>query len=245
MIAFLVYLTKSGWDPTSGGWHCSALKIPGATIEALRVDGDKVSDEWYVVDLPNELVHWNHGDPPEIAVLSVALTQELTTQGKLLKWATFNPVLAAIVTAAATVIIGIEKTPSPIATPAAPPAAPRAECGSPAATAADSKQVSCYATWRITGSIDQKHAPAGYYTAFLPPRLLVGPDGIFSQQEISVRYDGMRWQFPSITFFPDSKAYQPVVVHLEDPQAAGQQFNYALHEIRLDPILFKKTLPGK
>jgi hypothetical protein len=188
MIAFLVYLTKSGWDPTSGGWHCSALKIPGATIEALRVDGDKVSDEWYVVDLPNELVHWNHGDPPEIAVLSGALTQELTTQGKLLKWATFNPVLAAIVTAAATVIIGIEKTPSPIATPTAPPAAPRAECGSPAATAADSKQASCYATWRITGSIDQKHAPAGYYTAFLPPRLLVGPDGIFSQQEISA-YD--------------------------------------------------------
>src|ERR1022692_2101855 len=105
MTTIMLYLTKSGWNQASGGWHCPALKIPGAKVESLRVAGTKQSDEWYTVDIPNETIRWNRPDPPDDAVLSLSLTKKLTTQDRLVAWATFNPIVAAVIAAGASILV--------------------------------------------------------------------------------------------------------------------------------------------
>jgi hypothetical protein len=246
MTTIMLYLTKSGWNQASGGWHCPALKIPGAKVESLRVAGTKQSDEWYTVDIPNETIRWNRPDPPDDAVLSLSLTKKLTTQERLVAWATFNPIVAAVIAAGASILVGFGTTSHVVPPGPAPAPTPVAECGSPLESKAEHKSTPCYATWRVSGRIDTLHAPKTYYAMFLPPRLAVDTDGVFTKQEFPVRFDGLRWQFPSITFFPDSKEYTPYVVHIDDPNRPAQHIDYRLHEIQLDqPVAFVKSQPAK
>ena len=45
-ISFLTTVTKNDWDSKIGGWRCSALKIPGAGIDTVYVNGDRADKDW-------------------------------------------------------------------------------------------------------------------------------------------------------------------------------------------------------
>ena len=78
MISFTVPLTEQDWDETRFGWRLPVLKIPDAKVEGLY-DSGKVSDDWFEVDAPNELVKWQHGPPPKHAVICVMVPDNLRT----------------------------------------------------------------------------------------------------------------------------------------------------------------------
>ncbi len=41
-IVFTTRLTEADWDDTLRGWRCPPLAVPGAVVEALYVEGNRI-----------------------------------------------------------------------------------------------------------------------------------------------------------------------------------------------------------
>jgi hypothetical protein len=79
------------------------LGVPGAVIEALYVDGDRIDPAKYEVLAQHGLIRWTPPNQPEHATASVRLTEELTLGAETDRWkklAIILPVVATIVGAA-------------------------------------------------------------------------------------------------------------------------------------------------
>jgi hypothetical protein len=102
-IAFTTRLTEADWDETLRGWRCPPLAVPGAVIEALYVDGDRVDTAKYEVLAQHALIRWAPPDQPQRTVAAVKLTEELTLGKETDRWkklAIVLPVIATILSAA-------------------------------------------------------------------------------------------------------------------------------------------------
>ena len=119
-ITFTISLyTSEDWEKNMGGWRCSALNIPGAMIDAIFVNGQKIDDSKYQVLKKYSIIRWSDGTPPPQALASVLLTQELLTQeqSKELsqKWkqtAIILPFVAAVLGSTITYFSNKDKTPT-------------------------------------------------------------------------------------------------------------------------------------
>ena len=101
-IAFTVTVDDRDWDLNMGGWRCPALEIPGSQVDALYVSGARVDSAWYEVLREHSLIRWIRQDRPAQAVVSIALTEELSTQELTSKWkklAIVLPVVSSILVA--------------------------------------------------------------------------------------------------------------------------------------------------
>jgi hypothetical protein len=83
MHEFRITLSQDDWDEGIGGWYCSALKLPGSSVEDVYVRGAQVDRALYHVDADQEVIRWaGEQRPEEIKValgLSTALTKRTTT----------------------------------------------------------------------------------------------------------------------------------------------------------------------
>ena len=61
--SFRVRLSKDEWNPELGGWHCSALRIPGAIVEEIFYQGAPLSKNQYRISVANEII--------QLAVLTI------------------------------------------------------------------------------------------------------------------------------------------------------------------------------
>jgi hypothetical protein len=85
-IVFTTRLTEADWDDTLRGWRCPPLGVPGAVVEALYVDGDRVDSVKYEVLTQNTLIRWTQPVQPQRATASVKLTEELTLGAETDRW---------------------------------------------------------------------------------------------------------------------------------------------------------------
>lgn len=86
-ISFTVKFTQSDFEETWKGWRCSAIKIPGATIQNIYSKGKVLSPDDYEINQGLEGIRWkrNTSHPQEITVL-IKLTKNLSTQEDTDKW---------------------------------------------------------------------------------------------------------------------------------------------------------------
>lgn len=85
-IAFKTRLTEADWAAALRGWRCSALAIPGAVVEALYVEGERVDKTKLETLSQHRMIRWIVGDRPPRAILSIALTEELTLERETPRW---------------------------------------------------------------------------------------------------------------------------------------------------------------
>jgi hypothetical protein len=101
-IVLTIRLTNEDWDDAMRGWRCPVLSIPGAIVEAVYVEGNRVDTGRYEVLTPNTFVRWITPDQPQRVALSIKLTEALSLDSETERWkrlAIVLPVLATIVAA--------------------------------------------------------------------------------------------------------------------------------------------------
>jgi hypothetical protein len=79
-VAISLFLTLGGrdWIPALRGWRCDALKIPGARIDAVYAENDRLNPSWYQVDDDHEVIRWSReADPPPDLMTTVLLEKPL------------------------------------------------------------------------------------------------------------------------------------------------------------------------
>jgi hypothetical protein len=102
VISFTISVNNEDWDKNFGGWRCPSLKIPGASIDAIFVNGVKVDEAKYQILINHFIIRWTDNNPPPQALVSITLTKELTTKELSTRWkklAIVLPFFAAIATA--------------------------------------------------------------------------------------------------------------------------------------------------
>lgn len=101
-IVFTASVTEKDWDRELSGWRCSALKIPGAQVDALLISGSRADISWFEVNYELNIVRWVRSERPKQATLLIKLTEELSTRELTLKWkklAIIFPLIASILVA--------------------------------------------------------------------------------------------------------------------------------------------------
>jgi len=107
--SFLVRATREDWQNESGSWHVPALKIPGAKIEKVFVDGGEANPDSYNLIEGQELLRWkDRSNAPSAATIAVTLTKSLSTTDETGFWkrlAVLMPLFTALVSATLTYIL--------------------------------------------------------------------------------------------------------------------------------------------
>jgi hypothetical protein len=85
-IVFTAAVDQDDWDKKFGGWRCSALRIPSAQVDDVFVEGTRSDKSWYEVMHEHAIIRWIPLPPPEKALLSISLTEKLSTQGLTRFW---------------------------------------------------------------------------------------------------------------------------------------------------------------
>jgi hypothetical protein len=104
-IVFTTRLTDADWDDALRGWRCSPLAVPGAVVDELFIDGNRIDAAKYEVLPQHAVVRWTPPEHPTRAVASIKLTEKLTLGAETDRWkklAIILPVLATILSAAIT-----------------------------------------------------------------------------------------------------------------------------------------------
>jgi hypothetical protein len=102
-IIFTTRLTEADWDDTLRGWRCPPLAVPGAMVEALYVEGNRIDSARYEVLKEQSLIRWTPSDQPQRVAATILLTEDLTLGTETDRWkklAIVLPVAATIVSAA-------------------------------------------------------------------------------------------------------------------------------------------------
>jgi ribosomal protein L30E len=121
-IAFTITVTTGkDWDNDLGGWRCTALKIPGAKIENIYVEGVIQDTSWYKVLPDYATIRWSHDPRPERAAVALTIQEELLSTRELTqKWQKLaillpliSSILAALITGSFTLKTQSTIDPSP------------------------------------------------------------------------------------------------------------------------------------
>ncbi|MEL6493420.1 MAG: IMS domain-containing protein [Cyanobacteria bacterium J06621_3] len=125
-ISFKVRLTDDDWDADFARWRCSALRIPGVTVEKIYGDGSPLVEKSYDIDMSSGIIDLMPlvNKPDTLAVL-LRTTEGLSTKTDREKWkrrAIYFPPLAsvagALLGAIATIMAAVTNSqPSAVATP--------------------------------------------------------------------------------------------------------------------------------
>lgn len=216
MIAFTVSLTPNDWDSTRTGWRSPVLKIPGAQVDTLYVQGHgQVDKSWYTVDADQEIVRWARADVPQAAALAVKLTQDLAPKF----WrnlAIVVPIITALISAAGAYAV---KKQGP---DGSGPSSTQKPALSSTAIAAP-----YYERWTVTGRVllggqSAANEKPVVHSTVRPPDIFINPNGKFEAEiPVLLKGDGDR-QFPSLTFTPFEKDHQAVTVELDDVRSGAE-----------------------
>ena len=101
-IAFTTRLTELDWDETLRGWRCPPLAVPGAVVEAIYIEGNRIDSSRYEVLQQHAVVRWVPSEQPPRAVAAIKLTEALTLGAETDRWkklAIILPVIATILSA--------------------------------------------------------------------------------------------------------------------------------------------------
>lgn len=126
-----VMVSKKQWDEVLGGWHCPALKIPGAKVKDVFVGGRRAESNCYEVNEGACIVHWLGSERPEEAGVLIKLTEELSTKDLTLRWkklAIVVPVITALIALAAPYIGSALRPPAESSNAPAPSPPPSLNC---------------------------------------------------------------------------------------------------------------------
>jgi hypothetical protein len=96
-------LTEADWDDALRGWRCPASAVPGAVVEALYVDGNRVDAAKFEVLPAHGVIRWTPAEQPNRVLASIKLTEDLTLGSETERWkklAIVLPVAASVVTGA-------------------------------------------------------------------------------------------------------------------------------------------------
>jgi hypothetical protein len=146
-IVFTTRLTEADWDDTLRGWRCPPLAVPGAIVEALYIEGNRIDTARYEVLSEQAVIRWTLSDQPQRAAAMIRLTEKLTLGAETDRWkklAIVLPVSATIISA------GIAATATWLAKPApptqsvaqrAPPVVPSPSPSTPVPSGSDSEEI--------------------------------------------------------------------------------------------------------
>lgn len=217
-IAFTTAVSSADWDDNLGGWRCPALKIPGATIDAVFTPSGRIDKAWYEVLADIDIVRWVHGsDAPKGATFSILLTKELSTQELTVRWkrlAIVLPVIASILVALIPHFFADKRS--------TPPA----------------KSAAHLEKWKVTGKVHLGRLAFYAVDALIrPPSLDLNPDGSFSGDiALETNEQGQIEPEALIFRFKDRPGYGPVV-HLTQASDAetefGVHFDFNTHTINI------------
>ena len=91
------------WGPEGQASRCPPLAKPGAIVEALYVEGNRIDSARYEVLKEQALIRWTPADQPQRVAATIRLTEDLTLGAETDRWkklAIILPVVATIVSAA-------------------------------------------------------------------------------------------------------------------------------------------------
>ena len=106
IIVFTTRLSEADWDDALRGWRCPPLAVPGAVVEALYIDGNRVDSARYEVLREQAVIRWTPVDQPRHAAASIKLTEELTLGTDTDRWKKLAIILPVIATIAGAAISG-------------------------------------------------------------------------------------------------------------------------------------------
>jgi hypothetical protein len=232
-IAFTVTVGLPEWDETLAGWRCSALGIPGAAIDALYAEGQRIDRDWYKAEGVGH-VRWIHGSPhPTAATIAIKLTKELSTKELTAFWqkaAIVLPVIATIVVALIAALL-------------------------PLPMSHKSGASSTFNMWTIKGAVKppsaSEYSAHDVYTFVMPPDLRLNPDYTF-EGALPIETRQGKLVLPKILLALKGKVnYEPPVIHLLNPgerlptgarDAYDQRIDESQHVIEIQkPIEFRLT----
>jgi hypothetical protein len=220
-MVFQVRVSHIEWDEVSSSWRCPALKIPGAHIDSMFVQGKLVDPGWYEVRSAEELIRWTRSDaPPESAAFSIRLTQDLSTKKETSRYKGSTGILGALVAAAAAIIVALIQR---------PPA----------------RQAPTTATIKGMVKVDgQPVAPQEVNLSVTPPSQKLLQDGTFEITRVPVSLD-TKDSTPSLVV--SLPGYATQTVHLEERPDYGVtdyhvRVSNGLFSIS-DPIVLHKAQP--
>lgn len=95
-ISFTVNQSISDFDEAAGGWHCSALAIPGAKIRSALVGGLHVDRSCYEVLKDRSMVRWVAENRPQQISFEIDLDERLSAASEVSRWKRLSIVPAAV-----------------------------------------------------------------------------------------------------------------------------------------------------
>ena len=105
-IVFTTRLTEADWDDTLRGWRCPPLAVPGAIVEALYVEGNRIDSARYEVLQERSLIRWTPSDQPQRVAATIRLTEDLTLGTETDRWKKLAIILPVVATVVSAVISG-------------------------------------------------------------------------------------------------------------------------------------------
>lgn len=105
-VVFAIRLTNEDWDEVMRGWRCPVLSVPGAIVEAVNVEGNRIDSARYEVLPQNTFLRWIAADQPQRVAVSIKLTETLTLVSETERWKRLAIVLPVAATVIAAVISG-------------------------------------------------------------------------------------------------------------------------------------------
>jgi hypothetical protein len=79
-------LTEADWDKSMKAWRCPALRVPGAVIAAVFIDGSRTDKTNYEA-LPDQgFIRWIAAKKPVEALVSIELTEALSKEVDTDRW---------------------------------------------------------------------------------------------------------------------------------------------------------------
>jgi hypothetical protein len=105
-VVFAIRLTNEDWDEVMRGWRCPVLSVPGAIVEAVYVEGDRIDSARYEVLPQNTFLRWIASDHPQRVAVSIKLTETLSLGSETERWKRLAIVLPVAATIIAAVISG-------------------------------------------------------------------------------------------------------------------------------------------
>src|SRR5712692_6122526 len=103
-IVFSTTVLQVDWDAVFGGWRCSAIRIPGAQVNAIFVDGKRQDSALYEVMYELAMIRWITRPQPEQAFLTISLTEKLSTEELTRRWRILAIILPSLTTVLAVLI---------------------------------------------------------------------------------------------------------------------------------------------
>jgi hypothetical protein len=107
-IEFFVKLRHEDYDAQLRGWHCSVLRIPGATIKAIYGDQGMIVEDEYKISFPAQTIRFKNWvtPPTDDITLQIELKKKLSSPTKVAWIGVLSAILGGLATGVASLIFG-------------------------------------------------------------------------------------------------------------------------------------------